>query len=241
MFSVGTHVWPSGGFLSSQVIRPAALGGCQQNPQDKHKLLVFLHFLLHCTTRPSSTHPSSLFFNPHLHCSSLSADLWSHLSSMHIIRCVKDSLFTLYGAIVLQWKHSVQSPLTQLSLQSVFQSQSRSEEGGPEIHLLQISTNALLILPADGLALVLYNFSPFLHTGNLCSSGGNPVLKFVSQQKFTHQLHTAINLITTMPDKDAINQEDLERKPVLLFFSHIITTFWSCESRSIWRIAKHMY
>lgn len=66
-----------------------------------------------------------------------------------------------------------------------------SEEGGTEIHLPQISTNLLLILPAHGLALILYNFSLFavFYTS---SSGANPV----SQQKFTHQLYAVVNLIS---------------------------------------------
>ena len=43
------------------------------------------------------------------HVFSLFTNLWSHLTSMHTFRYVKDSLFTLYGAIVLQWMHSVDS------------------------------------------------------------------------------------------------------------------------------------
>lgn len=80
-------------------------------------------------------------------------------------RCVKGPLFALYGAIVLP------SPLARLRLRSAFTSQRRSEEGEPEIHLSQISTNLPLILPADGLALVAFSLSVSAHAGDLCAHG----------------------------------------------------------------------
>lgn len=74
-------------------------------------------------------------FNLHL-CSFLSANLWSHLNSTHTFK-VSERPF-----VPTLWSHcppkSAHSSLTQLHLQSVFTSQSCSEEGRPEIHLSQI-------------------------------------------------------------------------------------------------------
>lgn len=150
VFSVWTHVRPSGCFLSSQVYLPAVFEGCQQPPQDRNSPL----------RQPSSpvlqSSPVFLYLYPIM----TSRGLRTHVQ-------VCERLF-----VRALWSHCPPPPSSVWRLP-------HSEEGGPETHLPQTSTN--LRLP-DGSALMR------CWTLHACSdSGGN------SSWRLSHRRSSTIN------------------------------------------------
>lgn len=158
------RVEPSEHALSAQVSLPAAaLELCQQNPkgnpppppqspslprQDPLPLIP--------TSRPSV-----------LACVPLHFLIYDLISTQHTVKvCERPFVHAL-------WSHCPPPPsgFTLLSLRSIFNLYSHlgaaQRKRRPEIHLSQISTNLLLILPADGLALIPHNFSPSSHAADL--------------------------------------------------------------------------
>lgn len=128
-------------------------------------------------------HPNLVSCSPHL-CSSPTANLHSHLTSTQTFK-LRERLF-----VRNLWSHCPPPPTCSPSSHSApFSISIRiSEEEKPEIHLSQVSTNLGLLLPADSLALILYNAS-LAGDPQTCSSGGNPVFMCASHSACSHHLH----------------------------------------------------
>lgn len=134
--------------------------------------------------RSPSPHPNLLSFSLHL-CSSQSANLRSHLNSTQHThsRCLKDPLFLLYGAIVLQ------NQLTLLSLNSMFNLQSylSAVQRKGDLRFTSHKSSAPFTSRWFG-SHSIQIFSSLVGDLHTHSSGGNPVLLFVSQWKFTYAI-----------------------------------------------------
>lgn len=154
-------------------------------------------------------------------CSSPSTNLWSHLNSVHTFRCVKDSLFTLYGAFVLI-KCTRLTPFSPRSFNLYSNLSAALRRGETWDSTSHKSSQIFYSFYQQMVWLPFCNdFSPSLHAGNLqvCISRWNPVLMFVSQLEFAYQLRCCkSNWRSATPDMDAINQRVLETRSSFCFF-----------------------